>query len=174
MPLGRLSKSQIQKGYEVLRQISEELQKPRPAANTLMNLSSLFCEYNFFYKLRHPSLTCSDTIIPHVFGMRRPPTISSKPMLKSKLEMVESLAEIEIATKLIREMEAELTENPVDLKYQSLGCTLSAMEHKSSDFQLISTYVKNTHGRTHNAYDLELLDVFEVLHLFDKISSDAY
>lgn len=45
MPLGRLSKSQIQKGYEVLRHISEELQKTRPAANTLMHLSSLFCEY---------------------------------------------------------------------------------------------------------------------------------
>lgn len=86
-------------------------------------------------------------------------------MLKAKLEMVESLADIEIATKLIREMEAEVTENPVDLKYQSLGCTLSVMEHKSSDFQLISTYVKNTHGQTHNAYDLELLNVFEVPNL---------
>jgi hypothetical protein len=47
MPLGRLSKSQIQKGYEVLRQLSEELQKPKPANNTLVQLSSMFCEYTF-------------------------------------------------------------------------------------------------------------------------------
>ncbi len=87
-------------------------------------------------------------------------------MLKAKLEMVESLADIEIATKLIKELQAEVTENPVDLKYQSLGCSLSVMEQKSSDFKLISTYVKNTHGRTHNSYDLELLNVFEVRVLY--------
>jgi poly [ADP-ribose] polymerase len=101
-----------------------------------------------------------------VFGMKRPPPISSKAMLKAKLEMVESLADIEIATKLIKELQAEVTENPVDLKYQSLGCSLSVMEQKSSDFKLISTYVKNTHGRTHNSYDLELLNVFEVRVLY--------
>ena len=145
MPLGKLSKSNIEKGYGYLKEISDELQKAKPSSARLSSLSSMFY-----------------TIIPHVFGMSRPPVISTPGMLKAKLEMVESLADIEIATTLIKQMAENVTENPIDLKYKTLGCGITHIEKTSSTFELIQTYVQNTHARTHNQYTLELLDVFEV------------
>ena len=94
--------------------------------------------------------------------MSRPPVISTKGQLKEKLEMVESLADIEIATTLIKALGQDHDENPIDRNYKSLGCGISLVEHSSKLFGVISAYLKNTHGVTHSEYTLELLNVFEV------------
>ena len=52
MPLGRLSKQQIKNGYEVLKELDEEM-KHGANHSTLSELSSKFY-----------------TLIPHVFGMK--------------------------------------------------------------------------------------------------------
>src|SRR5690349_23090338 len=82
MPLGKLAKATILGGYEVLKKIAEIIDKPRTAAITyqLQELSSDFY-----------------TVIPHSFGMKVPPVINTAPMVKTKLEMLEALGEIEIA-----------------------------------------------------------------------------
>jgi len=53
MPLGKLTKDTVRKGYQFLKSIAEELLKPRPDEKQLMYLSSRFY-----------------TVIPHDFGMR--------------------------------------------------------------------------------------------------------
>jgi len=52
MPLGKLAKSSIQKGYEILKDISNAIENKK-SRDTLMNLSSQF--YSF---------------IPHDFGFQ--------------------------------------------------------------------------------------------------------
>lgn len=70
MPLGKLSKVQIAKGFEVLEEIEAALnQKKRNAS--LEELSSKFF-----------------TTIPHNFGRNRPPTINSKEIVEQKKEML--------------------------------------------------------------------------------------
>lgn len=70
MPLGKLSKVQIAKGFEVLEEIEAAMnQKSRNAR--LEELSSKFF-----------------TTIPHNFGRNRPPTINDKEIVEKKKEML--------------------------------------------------------------------------------------
>lgn len=70
MPLGKLSKLQIAKGFEVLEELEAAMDK-RSARTRLEELSSKFF-----------------TTIPHNFGRNRPPTINSKEIVEQKKEML--------------------------------------------------------------------------------------
>jgi len=84
MPLGKMTKEHVKKGYDILQEISEYINDDKKPPLDLSNQ---------FYSL-----------IPHVTkGMRPPPAISTVQLLKDKIAMVESLADIEIATKLLRQ-----------------------------------------------------------------------
>ena len=69
MPLGKISKSQIAKGFEVLEQIEEVLKKKK--TGNLTELSSQF------YML-----------IPHNFGRMRPTAISDEETLRKKMDLL--------------------------------------------------------------------------------------
>ena len=58
MPLGKISRSGLAKGFEVLEDIENELKKSSPNNSTLTTLSSKFY-----------------TLIPHDFGRAVPPPI---------------------------------------------------------------------------------------------------
>ncbi|KAF9912310.1 Poly [ADP-ribose] polymerase 2 [Linnemannia zychae] len=151
MPLGKLAKATILGGYEVLKKIAEIIDKPRSSAiqRELSELSSDFY-----------------TVIPHAFGMRAPPIIGSAQMLKSKLEMLEALGEIEIAQKLLKDnkkLEEALTINPLDQQYSSLNLNrLEPMDKESDRFKLIEQFVRNSHGKTHSYYNLVIDEVFDL------------
>lgn len=139
MPLGKISKAQIAKAYEYLKQIEVELKKAKPKVEEATEL---------FY-----------TLIPHDFGFSRPPLIDSPVLLKAKVEMLETLAELEIATKV---MEVEVaTQNPLDVTYDSLKCELEPVDKSSEEFKRIALYTANSHGKTHH-YKLEVESVFRV------------
>ena len=70
MPLGKLSKSQIAKGFEVLDEMESTMKKKKTTG--LMELSSQFY-----------------TIIPHNFGRQRPPVISTLETVRQKLDMLQ-------------------------------------------------------------------------------------
>jgi len=138
LPLGKLSSKHIQRGYAVLQKISKQLDGKKK------NLTALS---NDFY-----------TLIPHDFGMRRPEILNNKKLLSKKLEMITSLADIVVATKLIKQARAGA--NPVDSHYGKLKCDIQPLEKKSKEFKMLETYVKNTHAKTHNRYTLEIMDIF--------------
>lgn len=69
MPLGKLSKQQIAKGFEALEEIEAAIKKGEQ--NKLEELTNKFF-----------------TIIPHNFGRNRPPIISDDSVLQAKKEML--------------------------------------------------------------------------------------
>ncbi|KAI9294034.1 PARP-domain-containing protein [Neoconidiobolus thromboides FSU 785] len=147
MPLGKLTKDHIKKSMQVLKDIAEELTNSLNKYSKLEELSSLFY-----------------TIIPHAYGMRRPPVIATKELLKNKLELVESLAEIQIANSLMKKVdEIDTSVNPIDSRYKALNNNIKPLDKGGKEFELIKEYVKNTHGSTHNWYDLEVQDAFELI-----------
>ncbi|KAG9277107.1 poly ADP-ribose polymerase 3 [Astyanax mexicanus] len=144
MPLGKLSKQQIAKGFEALEEIEEAI-KNKSRESTLSELSSKFF-----------------TIIPHNFGRNRPPVINTDEIIHSKKEMLLVLADIEIAQSLKAESEkakeemVETVPHPIDQDYQSLKCNLSILNKKSKEFKIIEKYLKATgHGLT-------IVDVWQV------------
>ncbi|KAE9460473.1 hypothetical protein C3L33_07626, partial [Rhododendron williamsianum] len=164
LPLGKLSKSTILKaifasvvasepndirsyediGYDVLKKIADVIGKSN---RTKLELLS-----GEFY-----------TVIPHDFGFKkmREFVIDTPQKLKSKLEMVEALGEIELATKLLAD-DVLMQEDPLCSHYQRLCCELSPLEVDSKEFSTIATYVKNTHAKTHSGYGVDIVQIFRV------------
>ncbi|KAM7422526.1 hypothetical protein PAMA_010529 [Pampus argenteus] len=132
MPLGKLSKIQIAKGFEVLEEIEGVLNK-KSGRKSLEELSSKFF-----------------TTIPHNFGRSRPPTIDDKEIVDKKKEMLMVLADIELAQTLKSETEKaeeemiEEVPHPLDQDYNSLKCELTLMNKDTETFKIIQKYVKET------------------------------
>lgn len=131
-PLGKLTKDQIKKGYEVLTEIEAEMKKKSPAHSRLVEMT------NRFY-----------TLIPHNFGRVRPPVINSSEMLKRKMQMLEALADIEIAAHIVEETGKDNSEfvNQLDANYAKLHTDIVPVETDSEEYKLIAKYVKNSHPR---------------------------
>ncbi|MBN3311950.1 PARP3 polymerase, partial [Atractosteus spatula] len=134
MPLGKLSKVQIAKGFEVLEEMEEALKKKNKKA-LLEQLSSKFY-----------------TTIPHNFGRNRPPVIADMSTIEKKKEMLLVLADIELAQSLKAETEKtkedmiEEIPHPTDQDYLSLNCELTLMDKSSKEYEIIENYLNATAG----------------------------
>lgn len=144
LPLGKLSKSTILKGYDVLKRIADVIHLPD--RRKLEELSGEFY-----------------TVIPHDFGFKkmRDFVIDTPQKLKLKLEMVEALGEIEVATKLLED-DTQIQADPLYSHYQRLHCQLTPLEVDSLEFSLIANYLLNTHAKTHSAYSVDIVQIFRV------------
>ncbi|KAJ4905453.1 Poly [ADP-ribose] polymerase 2 [Raphanus sativus] len=142
LPLGKLSKSTITKGYEVLKRISEVMGRFDRA-----RLEELSGE---FY-----------TVIPHDFGFKKMSqfVIDTPQKLKQKIEMVEALGEIELATKLLS-VDPGLMDDPLYYHYQQLNCGLTPVGADSEEFSMVANYMENTHAKTHSGYTVEIAQLF--------------
>ncbi|NXB03407.1 PARP3 polymerase, partial [Cnemophilus loriae] len=133
MPLGKLSKQQIARGFEALEELEAALREQPLQATRLEELSS-----------------CFYTIVPHNFGRARPPPIDSPDLLRAKKDMLLVLADIEVAQSLqaqkVKEEEVEEKEvaHPLDQDYALLCCQLSLLDPDSQEYKLIKTYVTQT------------------------------
>eukprot|EP00698_Gefionella_okellyi_P015443 TRINITY_DN4356_c0_g4_i1.p1 TRINITY_DN4356_c0_g4~~TRINITY_DN4356_c0_g4_i1.p1 ORF type:complete len:688 (+),score=193.99 TRINITY_DN4356_c0_g4_i1:102-2165(+) len=142
MPLGKISKTQITKGYEILKKIMDVLDKK--SNKDLLELS------NRFY-----------TAIPHHFGMRPPPVIRDAEVVKAKMGMLEALADMEIAATVLKSDQSSAV-NPIDQSYDKLKCDMTPLDKAGDEFGMIVDYVANTHGSTHGNFKLEVEDVFKI------------
>lgn len=143
MPLGRLSRKQLEEANQTLSDLSDLTARGAIDAE-FIGLS------NKFY-----------TLVPHNFGMNQAPVIDTLEMIKNKRDMVESLLEIEIAYSMLQE---DINEdlNPLDCRYEQLKTELKPLDCKTAEFKLIQQFVANTHAETHGHYKLVVEDVFKV------------
>ncbi|NWU04364.1 PARP3 polymerase, partial [Urocynchramus pylzowi] len=145
MPLGKLSKQQIARGFEALEELEAALGEQPPQATRLEELSSRFY-----------------TIVPHNFGRARPPTFNSPALLRAKKDMLLVLSDIEVAQSLQAQKEKEEEEekevaHPLDQDYALLCCQLSLLDPASREYQLIQTYVTQT------GHKLHILNIWQVV-----------
>ncbi|PHT93271.1 Poly [ADP-ribose] polymerase 2 [Capsicum annuum] len=129
-------------GYDVLKRISDVIGQSN--RTLLEDLSSQFY-----------------TVIPHDFGFKkmREFVIDTPQKLKRKIEMVEALAEIEVATKILED-NTDIQEDPLYYQYEQLRCKLVPVEVGSQEFLMIENYMKNTHAKTHSGYAVDIVQVF--------------
>ncbi|XP_009618006.1 poly [ADP-ribose] polymerase 2 [Nicotiana tabacum] len=142
LPLGKLSKTTILKGYDVLKRISDVIGQSN--RKLLEDLTSEFY-----------------TVIPHDFGFKkmREFIIDTPQKLKRKIEMVEALAEIEVATKLLED-NTEIQDDPLYYQYEQLRCKLIPVEVGTQEYFMIENYMKNTHAKTHSGYTVGIVQIF--------------
>ncbi|XP_051874790.1 protein mono-ADP-ribosyltransferase PARP3 [Pristis pectinata] len=147
MPLGKLSKQQIAKGFDALDELEEALKSPNNT-NQLEELSSKFY-----------------TIIPHYFGRNRPPVIDTAELLQAKKDMLLVLADIELAQSLQAEkeqkqkMEVSEVPHPLDEDYNLLKCQLTLLQCTDDEFKVVKKYVDAT-GPTYRS--LKVINVWKL------------
>ncbi|GFP96805.1 poly [ADP-ribose] polymerase 1 [Phtheirospermum japonicum] len=143
MPLGKLSKSNIQKGFEALTQIQNLLNSTNNAPAVKESL--IVDASNRFF-----------TVIPSI----HPHVIKDEDDFKSKVKMLEALQDIEIASRLVG-FDGNSNDS-IDEKYEKLRCCISPLSHDNEDFRLIEKYLHTTHAPTHTEWALELEEVFSL------------
>ncbi|GLT42329.1 hypothetical protein SLA2020_163320 [Shorea laevis] len=143
MPLGKLSKSNIQKGFEALTELQNLLNSN--AYDPLVKESLIIDASNRFF-----------TVIPSI----HPHVIRDEDDFMSKVKMLEALQDIEIASRLVG-FDVN-NDDSLDDKYKRLRCDLTPLPHDSEDYQLIEKYLLTTHAPTHTDWSLELEEVFSL------------
>jgi len=78
--------------------------------------------------------------------------------------MVEALGEMQIATSIIDDTKASNTiKHPIDANYERLNLArMHPLDHDSEEFKILEKYVKNTHGDSHNWFNLNILEVYDI------------
>ncbi|KAG2713579.1 hypothetical protein I3843_04G174400 [Carya illinoinensis] len=143
MPLGKLSKRNVQKGFEALTEIQNLLNNN--AHDPSVKESLIIDASNRFF-------TMIPSIHPHI--------IRDEDDFKSKVKMLEALQEIEIASRLVG-FDAD-SDDSLDEKYMKLQCDITPLPHDSEDYRLIEKYLLTTHAPTHKDWTLELEEVFSL------------
>ncbi|EAS06927.3 poly(ADP-ribose) polymerase family WGR domain protein (macronuclear) [Tetrahymena thermophila SB210] len=149
MPLGKLSKENINKAYGMLKQLYEEVEKPKKNKDKIEELCNEFYSY-----------------IPHDFGFKKMASfiLDDAKKVKEKLEMIESIQNIQIATKLIEDKKQGKDGqqiNQIQSNYEKLKCKIEPVKDQKVR-KIIEDYLKNTHASTHNQYGLTIDEIFEV------------
>ncbi|XP_061603098.1 poly [ADP-ribose] polymerase 1 [Cololabis saira] len=144
MPLGKLSKRQIQSAYALLTEVQQAVSDSLAEAQ-ILDLS------NRFY-----------TLIPHDFGMKKPPLLNNLDYIQAKVQMLDNLLDIEVAYSLLRGGAQDDDHDPIDINYEKLKTKIHVVDKNTQEAEVITQYVKNTHAATHNTYTLEVQEIFKI------------
>ncbi|XP_044004098.1 poly [ADP-ribose] polymerase-like [Aphidius gifuensis] len=148
MPLGKLSKKQLQQAYSVLTELQNLIIKNKASPGS--ERMNLIDASNRFY-----------TLVPHSFGIADPPILDDEDIIKKKSEMLDSLIEMEIAYNLLN-TETDLNTSPIDTFYRQLNTDIDVLDKDCEEYKVIQDYTKNTHASSHLHYKLEIEDVFVI------------
>ncbi|KAK4547868.1 hypothetical protein LTR36_010587 [Oleoguttula mirabilis] len=153
LPLGKLSKATITRGFQALKNLAAVMNDPTQAAQYDMP-APVATEHlsNLYYSL-----------IPHAFGRNRPPVIHTNELLKRELELLENLGELKAADEILKAGGDDVEEiHSLDARFQGLGMQeMTPVPAKSAEFTEISQYLLKTCGQTHSV-SYEVKDVFRI------------
>lgn len=85
--------------------------------------------------------------------------LDSNDIIKDKIKLLSSLSDMKITTKILQTTKSK---NSVTQYYDQLECDIIPLNTTDNDYHIISKYIENTVGQTHNYYNLELVDAFKV------------
>lgn len=154
LPLGKLSKATILRGFAQLKELAAIINDPDTAATDYgPNLASTMEQLsNTYYSL-----------IPHDFGRNRPPIIRDQISLKKEVELLESLSDMKVAADLMKvDRKAPTSIHPADRRFNGLNLDeLTPLKPTSKEYKLLSSYLCGTVGSTHS-YNYDIIDIFRV------------
>lgn len=143
MPLGKLSKATIMRGFQTLKDLAARID-----ANLVGGDAGLVEELsNLFYSL-----------IPHHFGRNRPPVINNLNVVKTEIELLETLVDLKDAADLMKSQIDELNRvHPLDRHFLGLGIEeMTPLDPSTKEFKRLETYLQATRGSTHSVkYTIE-------------------
>ncbi|EMD94638.1 hypothetical protein COCHEDRAFT_1191475 [Bipolaris maydis C5] len=147
LPLGKLSKGTIARGFQALKELSVILDNTDAASRAEVERLS-----NHYF-----------SVIPHAFGRNRPPVIRDNDALKKEIELLESLSDMkETAAMLKSQLKDDSGIHKLDKQFQGLGMEeMTPLDHKSQEFVEIDQYLNCSKGKTH-AVNYQVQDIFRI------------
>lgn len=172
MPLGKISKNQISKAYSILNDLQIVINTKEIAVGsrskkgmTKMIRDSKILEYCIFYYYIMIGNAFYNTI-PHDFGNSKPPLIDTMDLLNEKIKLCDTLMDLSTTASLVNDSNNSNANdeilNPIDEHFNSLHIDMDVVDKDENDYDLITKYIKNTHGVTHNNYTLKLKNLYRV------------
>jgi hypothetical protein len=161
LPLGKLSKGTIARGFQALKDLSVLIDNTD--ATSMSEVERLSNQYF--------------SIIPHAFGRNRPPIIRDINLLKKEVELLESLSDMkETAAMLKDQLKDKSDVNKLDKQFQGLGMNeMSPLDHKSREFVEIDEYLNNSKGKTHHvSYQVQEIFRIERQGEFERFDKSKY
>eukprot|EP00727_Mastigamoeba_balamuthi_P006262 m51a1_g2255 putative polyADP-ribosyltransferase (945) ;mRNA; r:312365-315852 len=144
MPLGKISKKQIQSAYAVLNSASEALQVQPVSQARIRDCT------NKFY-----------TLVPHDFGEKDPQLIDNVEIIKQKLELLDVLCEIEVANALIEGAGEE--GDKIYKNYQSLKTNITPLDKEGELYKMLENYAYDSHDTSYfRGWTFKIDDIFAV------------
>lgn len=155
MPLGKLSKRTLLRGYEVLKELAALVQNrtTAPPGNTwvedVTNLSNTYL-----------------SLIPHAFGFNRAPILQDMTMIKKEIELLETLTDMQLANEIMKSAkgskEKDGESNVMDRQYHGLGMQeMTPLDPISTEAAELSDYLNRSVGATHNI-QYKVQDIFRI------------
>jgi len=83
-------------------------------------------------------------------------------MIKEKSKLLESVTDIEIAQRLMREKgEEDLNMNPIDINYRKLRCQIVPLERYRAEYRIIEEMVTQTQSNSFK-FTVQIENIFEI------------
>uniref|UniRef100_Q8X0P2 Poly [ADP-ribose] polymerase n=1 Tax=Neurospora crassa TaxID=5141 RepID=Q8X0P2_NEUCS len=166
LPLGKLSKATIMRGFQALKNLSELFADPAKAS-----------QYGLPYQqaVEHLSNTYY-SVIPHAFGRERPPVIAADEQLKQEIELLENLSDLKEASNIMKVDKTKFDVHPLDRQYQGLKMQeMTPLDRASTEFAQLADYLVETRGNTHGLnYQVEEIFRIERQGEFDRFDQSDY
>jgi poly [ADP-ribose] polymerase len=149
LPLGKLSKGTITRGYQALKDLSALLNDPSLAQS----------EYGTSFQAAAEQLSNAFfSLIPHAFGRDRPPVITDSALLKREIDLLDSLSDMKDAANIMKVDSKEIERvNALDQQFKGLNLSeMTPVDGASPEFIELENYLMKTRGATHPVkYDVQ-------------------
>ena len=150
MPLGKISQTQIDKAYEILDEINQNLADK----DELVRLSSEFY-----------------TLIPNACGRQKPPIINTAKLVGKNINLLNELSQMVFGTKAVTKLKKDKG-NLVKL-YEDLHTEITPLDKTDDMYKILVDYLKNSKAPTHN-FQYDVMDIFQIDREFERDRYDAY
>lgn len=154
LPLGKLSKATILRGYAQLKDLAAVIHDPDLASTQYNTTLAAITEQlsNAYYSL-----------IPHAFGRNHPPVIRDQATLKKEVDMLESLSDMKIAADLMKADKKSASDMHIaDRRFKGLGLEeMTPLKPSTKEYKLLASYLNGTKGSTHNM-NYDVIDIFRI------------
>ncbi|EXJ62523.1 hypothetical protein A1O7_02961 [Cladophialophora yegresii CBS 114405] len=168
MPLGKLSKKTLLKGYEVLKELASLVADPTVAATMGESQSQAVADRSNQYF----------SLVPHVVGRRQVPVLRNMDSIKREIRLLEALTDMQLANEIMKSASVQKHKNinVLDARYDGLGMKeMTPLTPTGSEYNEITNYLTKSVGGTHNIrYTVQ--DIFRIERNgeFDRLDKSSY
>lgn len=118
------------------------------------------------------------SLIPHDFGRKRAPVITTEALLRTEIDLLESLSDMKVAEEIMKDVKSANSDglHRLDRQFNSLGLKeMTPLKSTTKEYKLLESYLQGTKGSTHS-FDYQVEDIFRIERdgEFDRFDQSEY